>query len=378
MRERIKKTILPVLCVAAMLAGLSVPAFAEPDPNYTGEVDSFPERYNPGAAENASEPNAAGEPSDVPYYTYEQLPAYDQPAGDEVDPFYTGEIDSFTGKPIAIAEEDVKRVLISGTMFYDKDLRMYVFPTLFGDAEVHSNVVDGMIVSEPVSISADEGVELSISRNGVELENVNFNDIQTPGDYQVFARNSETASFVTLFTFTIVGARSIMPGGYVMPEDFYILDATLEGEETLYERNYIGMGEEGLYEVEYICADTARHYKLTTIVDRTPPEITLSGTMDEEGRYHSAVQINGLQNGDTIIVTRDGEPATISPNDWRLPEAGMYYVQVFDAAGNSTVLQFTILAYFDFNSLLFFALVCVSVVGVVVYIYLKRKKLKIA
>ena len=56
----------------------------------------------------------------------------------------------------------------------------------------------------------------------------------------------------------------------------------------------------------------------------------------------------------------------------------MYQLQVFDAAGNSVTEQFTILVYFDLNSLLFFALVCISLAGVLVYTLYSRKKLKVA
>ena len=56
----------------------------------------------------------------------------------------------------------------------------------------------------------------------------------------------------------------------------------------------------------------------------------------------------------------------------------MYQLLVFDAAGNSTSEQFTILVYLDFNSLLFFALVCLSLAGVLGYVLFSRKRLRIA
>ena len=57
--------------------------------------------------------------------------------------------------------------------------------------------------------------------------------------------------------------------------------------------------------------------------------------------------------------------------------SGNYALEVTDAAGNSATYQFTILVYFDSNSLIFFSLVVLSIAAVAVYIVIKRKNLKI-
>lgn len=292
----------------------------------------------------------------------------------EADPYYMGEIDASSGDPVTESVSSSARVQISETTYYDHEARAFVYLTGSGVSEVRSNVADGMIVNGPVSISADEGVELTVSRNGTALEEADLSGIKDGGSYTVAARDVDAA--VTLFGFTIVGAATDLPGGYVMPEGFYILDATLDGEDAYYERNFIGMEDEGLYEIEYVCPDTSLHYKLTTTIDRTPPQITLEGRLDKNGRYRSAVQVGGLEGVTAIGMTRDGT-AMRFPSDGKLTEAGMYQLQAFDAAGNSTTEQFTILVYLDLNSLLFFALVCVSLAGVLGYVLYKRRNLKI-
>lgn len=321
MRVRIKKNIMPTLCAALLLGALCVPAFAE------------------------------------------------------TDPYYNGEIDSYTGEPVSEAASSAALVQISETTYYDREAHSFVYPTLSGAAQVYANVADGMIVTSPVSISADAGAEITVTRNGAAMEDTELTAISAPGSYIVSAKAVDTGRF--LFGFTIVGDHANLPEGYTMPEGFYILDATLDGEETYFERNYIAMEDDGTYDIEYVCPETTLHYKLSTTIDRTPPHFTLDGKRDKNGRFRSAVQIGGLQEGDSVALTRDANEIRF-PADGRLTEAGMYQLQVFDAAGNSTTEQFTILVYFDLNSLLFFALVCISLAGVAVYTLYSRKKLKVA
>ena len=297
------------------------------------------------------------------------------PAQAAADPYYSGELDAQTGEEVTDSSaSSERRVQISETTWYDREARAFAYPTLSGISEVRASVADGMIVTEAVRVTADEGVELTLSRGGAALESVDWESIDLPGSYVVAAGDAGAAT--PLFSFTIVGAVTNLPGGYVMPEGFYILDATLDGEDAYFERNFIGMEDEGQYEIEYVCPDTSLHYHLTTAIDRTPPEITLEGSLDKNGRFHSAVQIGGLEQGGAVSLTRDGA-AMGFPSDGKLTEAGMYQLQVYDAAGNSAARQFTILAYLDLNSLLFIAAVCLSAAGVLGYIFYRRKILKV-
>ncbi len=322
MRVRISKTISSALCVAALLCTLCAPAFAEIDPYYSGTVDTV-----------------------------------------------TGEA---TGGEAAAS---ATRIRITNSMYYDRDLRNFIYPTGVSTYEVRATVADGMIVTEPVEIIADEGAEVTLTRNGTVLTDTDLSHIADVGKYSVSVRVIDTT--VTLFSFTIVGAATNLPGGYTMPEGFYIVGATVNEEEADYDRNFIGMEQEGAYDVEYVCPDTAIHYHLMTVIDRTPPQVTLDGKLDKNGRFHSAVQVGGLQPGDSVAMTRDGT-AIAFPSDGVLSEAGMYQMRFYDAAGNAVAAQFTILVYLDLNSLLFFALVCVSLAGVLGYILVKRKHLKVA
>lgn len=296
------------------------------------------------------------------------------PAFADIDPYYSGAVDIVTGEATDLAGLAATRIRISDTTYYDQTTHTFVYPTGSGTSEVRSNVADGMIVSEPVSVIPDGGVEVAVNRNGAILEEVDLSNINLVGNYMIAVKGTD--STFNLFGFTIVGEKASLSGGYAMPEGFYILEAKLDGEEIYCERNYIGMEEEGLYEVEYICPDTGARYTLTTTIDHTPPQLALDGRLDKDGRFHSAVQVSGFQPGDSVAMLVDGV-AQAFPSDGRLTAPGVYQLEVFDAAGNTASEQFTILVYLDFNSLLFFALVCLSLAGVLGYVLFKRKKLKI-
>ena len=291
----------------------------------------------------------------------------------EPDYYYNGPLDSVTGQPVSSASAQTQVRLADG-MYYDFDRRAYAYPVGDGLYEVYASVADGMIVTDRVSISTNNAVTLNVYRDGEALENVDLNEISQIGDYVVSAKSGDSTA--NLFSFRIIGPETNLSGGYSMPAGFYILEATLGEEEAFYERSYIGMQEEGFYHIEYICPANELRYTLETTIDRTPPQIELEGRRDEEGRFHSAVDVRGLQQGDSVSMTYNDVSAAF-PADGRLDESGIYTLWVTDSAGNTTMEQFAIMVYFDLNSLIFFALICASLAGVLGYMLYKRKKLKV-
>lgn len=293
------------------------------------------------------------------------------------DFYYSGELNPATGAPMvsdSYQNAQPAQIELSDSMYYDRAANMFVYPVGNGVSEVRSNAADGMILTEPVTLRVDSDVSLTVYRNGEALQVSPYMTIAEAGQYSVSIH--EGGGMENLFGFTIVGSRTNLPGGYAMPDGFYITDATVNGEEAEYDRTYIGMQEEGLYHIEYISPAADLRLTLETTVDRTPPEIFLNGVQDMRGRFHSAVQVEGLQDGDTVALTRDGEQANF-PYDGRITDTGVYTLQAYDSVGNSMSTQFAILLYFDLNSLAFIGLACLSVVGVVLYIQFKRRRLKI-
>ena len=293
------------------------------------------------------------------------------------DFYYSGELNPATGAPLvsdSYQSAQSAQIELSDSMYYDPAANMFVYPVGNGVSEVLSNAADGMILTEPVALRVDSDVSLTVYRNGEALQSSTYMTMAEAGQYSVTVHTG--GGMENLFGFTIVGSRTNLAGGYAMPDGFYIADATVNGEEADYDRTYIGMEEEGLYHIEYISPAADLRFVLETTVDRTPPEIVLNGVLDQKGRFHSVVQVEGLMDGDTVSLTRDGEKANF-PYDGRITDTGVYTLQAYDSVGNSVAKQFTILLYFDLNSLAFIGLACLSVVSVILYVQFKRRRLKI-
>ena len=293
---------------------------------------------------------------------------------DGADLYYSGPLDSLTGQPLSSAPAEQTQVRLSDGVYYDFDRRAYAYPVENGMYEVYASVADGMIVTGSVSISVNEAVKLEIYRDGELLAGLSPDGISQTGSYIVSAKSGESTE--KLFGFRIIGAETNLSGGYSMPMGFYILDAEFEGEEAFCERSYIAMQEEGFYHIEYLCPANELHYTLEATVDRTPPQITLEGRRDEKGRFHSAVDVLGVRPGDTVSMTHNDAAARF-PADGHLAESGIYTLWVTDGAGNTAMEQFAIMVYFDLNSLVFFTLLCASLLGVLGYMLYKRKKMRV-
>ena len=121
-------------------------------------------------------------------------------------------------------------------------------------------------------------------------------------------------------------------------------------------------------------------YKLNLTVDRTPPALLFSGKLDRQGRVRSKLDFQGLQNGDRIYLTRSGnvvEPELNGDGTGTVYDPGNYVMIVTDSAGNSVEYDFIILQYFNLQSWVFFILVVAVIAGVVGYVLVQRKRLKI-
>ena len=140
------------------------------------------------------------------------------------------------------------------------------------------------------------------------------------------------------------------------------------------------MSEEGAYQIVYESFITELSYTLTTTIDRTGPELTFEGRIDKNGRYHSEVKYYKVGEGDRVVLFQDGvevTPSIAADGTGTILDSGNYILDAYDAAGNMTEYTFTIMVYFNVNSLVFIALLLAVIIGVLVYIFIKRERLKI-
>ena len=288
---------------------------------------------------------------------------------------YSGVVDAETGYAPGAAIADETRVALSETMYYDRAARLFVFP-LDGGAELHAGAADGMIVSEPVPLSAEGGLDVTVYRNG-EAYKPEDGVADQIGEYVVNRVDAGTERRV--MGFTVVGESTNAVTAYSMPEGFLVRDATLDGEEAPYDRYRVDMTAEGTYHIEYRCPSAELERTLDVTVDRTAPELLLDGRLDGGGRVRSAVEFQALEDGVAIGVTRDGEPqrVSLSGGAGRLTDTGSYVVTVTDPAGNTTTYEFTIVLYLDTNAAIFLALASLALAGVLGYVLWRRKNLRV-
>ena len=94
----------------------------------------------------------------------------------------------------------------------------------------------------------------------------------------------------------------------------------------------------------------------------------------ENGRARGPVSLADLEDGAAITIQLNGKQ---EPYREELTESGDYRIWVMDEAGNLTTYEFSILVYFDFNSLVFIGMLVAVLVAVGAYIVLSRKRLEV-
>lgn len=298
-----------------------------------------------------------------------------------IDTTYNGYLDPVTGLPMdtsnGLVSDDSGRAFVTDNTYYDWNLHCYVYPVPGTLGEVYSEAADGMVLSESVSVSCSDDVAISVFRDGEEVTG-DLSNLNTPGSYMVNLKQGSNSS--RLFSFELVGSRTNAVHTFQTPNGFYISAVTKDGETVYTDRYSLDMEEEGEYAVEYTCMATDLTYTLSTTIDRTPPELTFRGKMDENNRMRSELLFSGLQQGDTIVLLRNGDqvqPVLNGDGTGGVYDSGNYIMRVFDAAGNEAEYNFTILMYFNASSLAFFALVLGVIIAVIIYIVIQRRKLKI-
>ena len=272
--------------------------------------------------------------------------------------------------PVFAAQADMP-LHIAGNTYYDSIEKAFLYYLNATTSQaVRSNVADGMITEQAVSVKADAGVTLEVYLNGERLQSISGETFQTPGEYVVMYVNGSVPE--RLFSFTIVPKVCNSVTSYALPAGFEFTEASLNKESIAFEKNYIKLTQEGEYNIHYRCMKTNVPYQLLLKTDFTGPVLSLENV--KEGKARGPVDISEAKNAAHITIYHDGEK--IGRKDV-LTESGEYYIELADEAGNKTTYSFTILIYFDGNSWLFFLLIIGSCVGIIIYLVHSRKHLRV-
>ena len=161
---------------------------------------------------------------------------------------YTGVVDPESGEPAAEGSGGSDRSALSGSMYYDWLTHDYVYPISDSLGQVHSSAADGMVLTVPVSVKAENGASVVVYADGVEYTG-DLTRISAPGKYQVSAQVEGQNR--RLFTFSLVGSSTNAIHTFLAPDGFYITGALKDGENIYLDRFTVSMEEEGDYEITY-------------------------------------------------------------------------------------------------------------------------------
>ena len=215
---------------------------------------------------------------------------------------------------------------------------------------------NGAVVSSKVSLSPDEELTFTATRNGEEYvtETRSFTE---DGHYVVTL--TDRIGNVSYFEFTIYSKAKqsftfTVPDGYSFSQIWYITDGhrvSLVSDVTLNEsgaQSYT-FSTDGVYEIELLHTASNQICYFTLNVDNVPPEALLVGA-ENGGVTRNNVTLEGLKSGDMIYVYKNGALIStyiVEGNSETVLEMlgngdfGSYSVVVQDEAGNSATYEFT-------------------------------------
>lgn len=285
-------------------------------------------------------------------------------------------LDPVTGEPVVSdsveSAEDGYYVFPDGGMFSADD-RRYVYT--IAQSRVYSNIPNEGVFSsgQIVSIQVEEGVNVSLFHDGDLVTEPDLTRISEPGSYVLnlsYGRDSGQ------FVFEIIDKISNSVEDIMIPDGFVFENILLDGvpQEFEYANFYVVDGD-GTYDVTWICYDIDQTYNIRFTLDKTPPALVLTPMID--GQISGPVIIDGLENGEYIELTYEGQTQTIRSNGQEVRQPGRYRLTAYDQVGNSSEYEFNIQFYLDINAGLAISLLLAAVVAVFVYCRRVRKNARV-
>ena len=287
---------------------------------------------------------------------------------------YTGDVDTVTGEPIEIAETEEKQtksVKIKDGSTYDRNNSMFIYKVTGGAIGV--SVCDGMIVTSPVYFAKTGEINIAIYRNGSKYSDIPTS-VSDPGTYVILTWDKETEEQV--MSFQIVATTTGVISQYLVPNGFTVMSVALNGTQVNRGYGAVDMSEEGYYEISYRCNATSVDYNLYVTIDHTPPDVRFEG-VDSKNRAQGPVTLKGLADGDEVYIKLNDEDEVSLDYKNQLTQSGSYHVVVSDAAGNYITKDFVIMIYLNVKGVFFFSLIVVIIIGVIVALYISRKRLRV-
>lgn len=281
------------------------------------------------------------------------------------------EVDSVTGMPVdSEVMNSNANPYITENCYYDTTADEFVYAVGSNNHAVRSNIMDGMIVSDPVTISVDEGMSYTLYKNGTAIASPTLSNLTEPGSYVLDI--AYASGNTKVLSFQIVGGKSNLEY-YTLPANFTVLEVMMGDNYTNYSADSVEFLSEDRYKVTYRCDATGKEYVLFTIIDRTPPTLKLEA-VSKNGKANGPVDISDLEEGTYIQVFLDGKEMGYKQI---LTDSGEYALTLVDEAGNMSTYTFTIMLYLTTSGIIFILFVVLLAVGFGAYIVYSKKHFRI-
>ncbi|MCR5419097.1 MAG: hypothetical protein K6E84_09305 [Lachnospiraceae bacterium] len=288
---------------------------------------------------------------------------------------YEGELDPVSRAPLnsdGTSTDPEQVISLSEKVSYDRAVGMFVFHSTRYDAEIRSDMADGMITRDVVRIDIPEGIPYTLYRNGEVVEEPNMAKIYEPGSYVVrLGRDNDVED---LFSFTIITALTGSVNYYDMPDGFQVDRVCIDGVQINNNRTRAELVLEGEYDIDYSCPKAGISYSLRVTIDHTPPEVIFIG-VDESGTARGPVTWEGLKEGESLSFLKDGKE--FKNGSGKLTQTGQYVITATDQAGNESEYYITILLYLNAQSVVFMALFVAIIAAVLIYLHFEKARLRV-
>ena len=192
------------------------------------------------------------------------------------------------------------------------------------------NVNDGGL-SNSVTIVANEGAEIVVTKDGNVIEYKEGTEITEPGKYTV--KVTDALDNVSERSFIIV--TPVSTGfSHSFDETASFEKVLINGVETRLNYGALELTEDGTYEVEVIV--NGKSYAFTTTVDKS---VSYGINVHDKG-FANSVTLKANENI-TLTMTKNGEVMEYKLGT-EITEPAVYTVKMVDSLGNTKELSFTI------------------------------------
>ena len=192
------------------------------------------------------------------------------------------------------------------------------------------NVNDGGL-SNSVTIVANEGAEIVVTKDGNVIEYKEGTEITEPGKYTI--KVTDALDNVSERSFIIV--TPVSTGfSHSFDETAGFEKVLINGVETRLNYGALELAEDGTYEVEVIV--NGKSYAFTTTVDKS---VSYEINVHDKG-FANSVALKANENI-TLTMTKNGEVMEYKLGT-EITEPAVYTVKMVDSLGNTKELSFTI------------------------------------